>query len=599
MTDTPEKETNRHLSENQDTAPEFIDTNDVIHAIDAIPEPQEENLRSRLKPLNSGSEPPPEYESVLITSDTPHFQAVFEAKLRLVLADRNKILQDRTPVFSLESLLNSLPDKENDQSPLAPPGSDHNRYEPYFIHRESGVRHRLSAEPEPENLFVDDYDEVEAGYISEDMANGQSDFESQTSELTDQFEKGAIRRIHLKSDRLLLLEELYQLWSMGYRHPDLPLLFIHYFASLETENGKNKPSQDVAGSHPRWKKVILEMLTYREIKEEERVVADFLYGDITGSEMNMSDFLEAYSKLEPLPTIDFSLEIVSNDSLIDRRRFSQWNRQLQSLFDREFDKDLVRFFARPLKKHASTFLSFHLMKRWPEIYPEEWSALIERQAFHYGKHEKLTRLPFQPPEYGILIEKSYRKKYDDHLVKGIIHLVERREFGPLHVFYIRFLLGIYSVQKDQIPEYFLNAVLANLHVKPGEAGYVPLKIRYMLYLYYIARDDWNNLSFVFERLGRYNTRMIPSLYYARALFKRKDYAKAWNKINALVQGNDKNLLLMNEAAVYAYHNGLFDEAENIFLRLRENFPDNREVIHNESLYLQYKARHLAELEKAG
>lgn len=503
--------------------PEGAILEEAAEVVEAVIETTRE-VKPDIAPINVNSNVRSDahYESIVLTEDKAHFQAVFEAKLRQLLSQRSELLKHITPLF----------------------------------------------------VYVGEEDEGEE--------NGSGEGER------GEYLNRPIKRLFIKSphsilnERSILIQELYELWSLGYRHKELPLLFIHYFASIE---------------HDKWRGVLFEMLTYHELDKNERGLINHLYSDITLAVSSHDDFLAAYSGLDPLPSIDLSLEIISNDSLIERRRFEQWESRLRQLYGRSFDANLVRFFSAPLKKHASTFLFFKLMKTWPEIYPQEWSACIERQAFFYGKHEKLARLSFKPPEYKILLEKEYKKKYEGHIVEGLLHTLKNKQFGRLHLFYVKFLLGFRDVSETIIEAEYLNRLLANLHLKPDSPDYVAVPIRYMMYLYYIGKDDWNNLSFVYRRLGRFKNLMIPALYYARALFKRKDYEKAWNQINRLVQNNEKNLLLMNEAAVYAYHNGLFDQAEQIFLRLRETYPDNREVVHNESLYLQYKARHMQELEE--
>jgi Tfp pilus assembly protein PilF len=87
---------------------------------------------------------------------------------------------------------------------------------------------------------------------------------------------------------------------------------------------------------------------------------------------------------------------------------------------------------------------------------------------------------------------------------------------------------------------------------------------------------------------------IPKLYQLRLIFKNQEYQRAYEEISNLWNNDEENMLLMNETAVYAYHAGKIEEAEELFSKLRELYPHNAQVLHNESIFLKFKSRMLSE-----
>lgn len=396
--------------------------------------------------------------------------------------------------------------------------------------------------------------------------------------LTETEPKGKMKRYFLNTREEPIIEELYELWIMGYRDARLPLIFIHYFASID---------------YPNWQNLFFEMMTYKELSPSTRTFLNFLYQDLTQTPVSFEQFLDSYSQTRSKLAIDFSLAINYYQGTITRKEFQIRSERFQNIHpDLSFDEmsDVIYFFKDHLFEKASNVLRYMLMTTYPEAYQEKWNRFIEREAFYYGNYGKLKRIPFQRPEYEPLYCKT-RTEFDPVLFNDLLETLKTKEFGLLHSFYIQLIHTPEGSRENRhIPKKILHKLVSRLRRSPEHPEYIPRNIRYIIYLYYVDQNDWANVAYLFKFLGTQNTRMIPSLYYARALFKRKAYERAWSEIKRLLETNKENLLILNEAAVYAYHSGAIQEAEKLFSRLRRLYPDNPQVLHNESVFLQYKAK---------
>ncbi|MES0491023.1 MAG: hypothetical protein ABUK01_13580 [Leptospirales bacterium] len=377
------------------------------------------------------------------------------------------------------------------------------------------------------------------------------------------------------TDRDPLLEELYDLWKYGFRDVRVAVCFVHYFASLNTEN---------------WKFVLYEALAYGELAEEEWVILNFLYNDVTKNEVLFANFLSAYRNLTAIETLDISIECNESRKHWSRAEFRYWQKRVNKSLTNGFTEEyFIEFFSESFRTNTTFLLKYYLIKNYEEKYYEEYREILLRQVFYYGKYDRLKRLSFLAPELKLLL------KPGEELAEGVTWeslklLLQEYPFAGLHYFYANYLAKNENAKTFELEEGVLLHLLENLILKPKDEKYVPQHIRYILFIYFIMKEDWQNLDYTYKFLSPHFRHALGDVYYARALFKRGYFEKAWNAILTIWKRKETNLLLMNEAAIYAYHAGRIQEAEDIFKKMRLLYPNNSKVLHNESVFLQFKAK---------
>ena len=389
-------------------------------------------------------------------------------------------------------------------------------------------------------------------------------------------EDSRIIRLYLETQNNFVIEELFELWRMGYSHPVLPELFIHYFFAI--------------GS-PQAELILKSILVHNILDEKELRRICFLYQDLLGPKIVFSDIQEEIpSKIQD--AFDMSSIFMFKKIFVTRQMWKNWEDFIFLDLPENRKAEFYLFYFKFLEKQTSLLLYYMLLNQFKPMFSDQWREFVERQAFFYGHYDKLNRLAFIPPEYSPLITKN-GSEFSESMEESILSLKDK-PFFHFHKFLIYDIHHSPEINTFKIPEHLLDEVMNNLAVLPGEKNYIPQAIRFVLFLYYYNQRNIEKVNlimpFIHGRIGKF----IPKLYQVRLLFKKQQYEKAWHEIMDLWNNDEQNMLLMNEAAIYAYHAGQIKEAEDLFSRLRKIYPDNPAILHNESVFLQHKARLLRE-----
>ena len=393
------------------------------------------------------------------------------------------------------------------------------------------------------------------------------------------FEENHIQRLFLEEKPDILIEELFELWRLGYSHPALPEIFIHYFFSINSDKAIH----------------ILKSIIHHNIletRELKRIC--FLYQDILAYNIDFSELQEALPE-KISDAFDLSNILINKNLFLTRKRWQNWEEYIFIDLEKNRAGVFYNFYFDLLEHRTSLNLYYFLIHRFKHILSTPWRKFIERQAFYYGHYEKLNRLAFIPPEYVSLISKSQAQSI--LLVNDLIVLLKNKPFFELHKFLVYYINHSRDLQKYEIPAVQLKELLQKLELKHSDKDYVPQAIRFILYLYYYEKKDLSTVNYITPYIHGRIGKFIPKLYQVRILYKNKQFEQAWQEINELWNHDEENMLLMNEAAIYAYQSGRIEEAEELFARLRRLYPDNVQIVHNEAVFLQHKARLLTERKK--
>lgn len=393
-------------------------------------------------------------------------------------------------------------------------------------------------------------------------------------------ENTKINRFYLEDKKDIIVEELFELWRMGYSHPALPELFIHYFFSIKFDQAALILKSMISHN-------LLEQIQYQRIC--------FLYQDVLNHQIQFSEISQPLPG-KPGDAFDLSNVIIKNQGLVlTRKVWHNWEEHMFADLPEDRKGLFYEFYFEVLHNRTSLILYYLLIKRFRHIFNNQWRDYIERQAFFYGHFEKLALLPFIPPEYVSLISKEAADSL--HLMKDLLYCLKDKPFFPLHKFFTLYLNHNSELAKFEIGTEQLKQYISNLDIHYNQKNYIPQAIRFILYLYFYEKRDLNKVNYITPYIHGKIGKFIPRLYQVRLIFKHKEYEKAWLEVNELWNNDEENMLLMNETAVYAYHSGRIREAEELFSRLRHLYPDNTQILHNEAVFLQHKARLITEEKK--
>jgi len=391
------------------------------------------------------------------------------------------------------------------------------------------------------------------------------------------FDNNEISRFLINNKKIVLLEELYELWKLGYHDSSLAWPLVSYFFSI---------------NHPNSRKILFEILTYKQMNMNHRVVLEFLFQDILKKTITIDQFNNSYREDAAIWIFEVSLRIYFNKKPITRSNLKKWLGEMERLNEEKSSLPFVEFYNKELFEKSSVLLKFYLLKRFQLYNLPLWKELVFKQVFYYGSYKKLNLFSFQAPEF-ILIKNARNQKWSHEEWKVVIKKLKEHPFAPLHTFRLALkqksdFLNTFTIDKETLATY-----IKHLSENVKSRLYMPPKMKFYLFLYFLHKEDWNNMAYVYTHLGVQAEKHIPKLYYARSFFKRKMYEKAYELISELIEKENKNIVSLNEAAIYATYAGKMEHAELIFTRLRKLFPENSQVLINESIYLKRRALKIA------
>jgi len=378
---------------------------------------------------------------------------------------------------------------------------------------------------------------------------------------------------HHCSDPDMLLEELYLLWQYGYQAEEIGPYIIHYFYSIHS------PVRD---------DVYNTIVNSPVLSPVDQDLLEIVYG---GKSSEIPEDIRVYINQTPeFMNLQISMKVHDSSEPFTRRELEYYRQMYQNLYNITFKTEMYRVLSEGIAREATTILKFSLLKKYPEAMHKAMKDIILHQVFFHGKYKKMELLKFIPPEIRFVISGSALYADQFHY-EEFDRYVQKYPFAPLHSFYFRLLHSkgnfTYIIDKKVI-----HYCIHNLDKEFGDKNFIPLNIRFILFRYYIHLQQWNNIRYLYSYLGEMGKSFLPRLFHARAFFQQGDYHQAVEELLRIQGKKTRSLIYLNELAVYYTHAGMESEAEEVFDQLREEFPENHDLVHNESYFLKMKAKRL-------
>ena len=378
-----------------------------------------------------------------------------------------------------------------------------------------------------------------------------------------------------KNDEDPAIEELYAFWEMGFRHPELPLIFAIYFASRE---------------HGSLKSMLLGMLNYKEINISQKSLIWLYFQDVLNlsKKVNIDMFsIEDLEKKYQTDNLLFSQIISSYQGLWDRRVFMM-QIGLSGMFDRLKNnpqmKDLLKIF---LSRGAPFFTRF-IYLRFANSLGETTENYIANIAFRFGNYRKLLKID-QPSQAlrqwrHSIFQNEPQQEYleltqgKQNKTETVLLYLSKKEHARLHIFY--YLKSI-NAPLDEIKRNGLsNTEIDQIITKPGE---LPIRIRWIFFQYLVHIREWKKALDFYHALGFYKSGAAGKLFRLRCLFNHTDQkTKYLDQIKELWREYPKNLTIMNEYAVDCFEMGKEWEAQKVFRKMQKQSPAHPVISYNQA-----------------
>ena len=379
-----------------------------------------------------------------------------------------------------------------------------------------------------------------------------------------------------KDDEDPAIEDLYAFWEMGFRHPELPLIFAIYFASRD---------------HKSLKPLLLRMLSYKEINTFQKSLIWLYFQDVLNlsRKVNIDMFpIDDLGKKYQTDNLLFSQIISSYQGRWDRRLFMTQigsSGMLDKLKNNPQMKDLLKIF---LSRSTPLFTRF-LHLRFASSLGEFTENYIANIAFRFGDYRKLLKIgqPSQAlrqwrhsifknepqPEYLELTQGKQEK------TETVLLYLSEKEHAWLHIFY--YLKSI-NASLDEIKRHGLgNAEIDQIITNHGE---LPIRIRWIFFQYLVHIQEWEKALDFYHALGFYKNGAAGRLFRLRCLFNHTDQkTKYLDQIKELWREYPKNLTIMNEYAIDCFEMGKEWEAQKTFRKMQKQNPSHPVISYNQAM----------------
>ncbi|MDH5719516.1 MAG: hypothetical protein OEZ13_02735 [Spirochaetia bacterium] len=381
------------------------------------------------------------------------------------------------------------------------------------------------------------------------------------------------------------LEELESMWHQGFRDEKLAVYLMFYKASGNFSNTNS---------------FLFQLLGYRKLSKPSRLLLKFYFQDILKESINPNDFEKEIKNEFNLP-----LSFYFFDKFIIQNKF--FDRRLISLGFKNIFKDyanipenLISFYFKYLNEKCSYFSKLYLIKISPLERNPFWREFYEKQIFLFGKYKYLQYLK-DTPQYK---ELNALYNYESTNLKSIKSFLYGKPFGDIH--YISFFIrinsnkllsfnekeGSFEFKFDELPkiisEDVLNWISSAKSSEKADNINLPIYVKWTVFLYHIFSGDIIMANKLHPLIGFYRNDLRTKIFYSRYLFFSNQKEKAWEIVDSLIAENKKNLLLLNEAAIYAFFNNDIEKAEEIFQMMKEYYPDHPVTVYNEALFFEKK-----------
>ena len=370
------------------------------------------------------------------------------------------------------------------------------------------------------------------------------------------------------------IEDLYAFWEMGFRHPELPLIFAIYFASRE---------------HGSLKRLLLGMLSYKEINISQKSLIWLYFQDVLNlnRKVNIDMFpIDDLGKKYQTDNLLFSQIISSYQGLWDRKLFMA---QIGSsgMFDKLKNNPQMKDLFKILLSRGTPFFTRFIHLRFAGSLGGVTEKYIADVAFRCGDYRKLLKIG-QPsnalrqwrhsifknepqPEYWELTQEKQEK------TETVLLYLSEKEHARLHIFY--YLKSI-NAPLDEIKRHGLDDAEID-HITTNHRE-LPIRIRWIFFQYLVHIREWKKALDFYHALGFYKRGAAGRLFRLRCLFNHTDQkTKYLNQIKELWREYPKNLTIMNEYAVDCFEMGKDWEAQKIFRKMQKQSPFHPVISYNQ------------------
>ncbi|GEM_PF-4604144 len=186
-----------------------------------------------------------------------------------------------------------------------------------------------------------------------------------------------------------------------------------------------------------------------------------------------------------------------------------------------------------------------------------------------------------------------------HIEAGRIHKITALRESENAVEFLKVVRSITRLSREKESALSLAADFLNgrkvFDPKAGFEQWNPESLPWKEVSFYAnaALGNWQQLQLLAEELKTLRKKFHIRFFCARAAFETGDTVKAWHRINELLADYPDNAAVLNEAGIYAWKLERFEEAEDIFSRARNLFPEHAATKFNEAVF--FEKRSLSEI----
>ena len=371
-----------------------------------------------------------------------------------------------------------------------------------------------------------------------------------------------IQLIYLPVTRYEILERALLFWKDSYRSEKIATLLVLYLFAREFAFAeKSQADQELPIFSA--ENFLYSVMAYAKLNSEDRSFLQSVYID---QEPDIDLLPKSVRNSENQFTL--CAKILSPNAKFTRHSMLALEKKFQTYFP---DLGFVKLYGRQFYQHGNTLLRARLAKRWPEA-ATRFIPLLFRQFLRYGKINRLHQV-LKNSDFKNLIENSNddAARFPEAAYPVLADYIYRKEFAS-----------------DTLSDFVPNALPP---VNKNTIREMPIAYRKAAYKVLCLAERWSEALEVFRNLPFNEQKNQHNRFYrARALFKLELFQEAWNEIYKVWSEDNENLVYLNEAAIYATYAGKEEIAEEIFVKLKELYPDHAQTLYNEALFFEKKAK---------
>ena len=392
--------------------------------------------------------------------------------------------------------------------------------------------------------------------------------EKLTPVVMPQKNNSGIARAYLSNSKIRLLEELFTLWRMGFRDDRLPILFLFYYDSI--------------GSHG-IEELVFSLKNYPGLSDSQSVLTQFYFQDVLGRPVFIEDAtLEKLEKIYQTPNLELSLALYHYRGNWNLKNFRRLVSEFP-IFKKLVYNTRIKGWLIELLENSTDLLTSYMFIHFSSLIGSLAEGIVCKVVFKHGNYEKLKMLENPSPEISSFTNALFRYHLDKKGIANIdkvISYLTKQTYGKLHIF--SFLRGIqslerlhnYSMTKDEISETI------------DQKEQMPIHIRWIFFQYLIYTQYYEEALLIYSRLGVFKNTVSARLFRIRCMFNMNERYKAYTDIKKLMEESPDDISIMNEYAIYCSQMEQHGEAERIFQKIEQKYPEHPIALYNQAVLFE-------------